>query len=250
MDSPSRLRVDDPRGMASAGASEEGNRQTYISFEPTVVSPPNRTLRGISAVVLASCATVWVGRFSSTPRVSLELCSTTSSRLLTMNWLSNTNPGHCMLMRRVPTSIDTSVIPCGLICVCSDSPAWVSLCRTHSLSMRSSKNMLRAPTAVASASAPRPMSCIRRFHVAMPSPPSSRVRSDVRRGRERGLDACDSSSLRRTEESAAAMYQLSLCSSACSCPGAQPQYPTNSQKSFFCAFPDATSCFASSNPVQ
>ena len=106
--------------------------------------------------------------------------------------------------------------------------------RTHRRSIKSSKVYSW------STCAPRPMFTICRFQVSMPSPPRSRLKESL----TRGMGSFRSISSTMVSPSADERYQLFRSSSSCSCPGAQPAYPTNMQKSSRAATPDSTSSVA------
>ena len=108
--------------------------------------------------------------------------------------------------------------------------------RHHSVSIRSDRQPL-----VRATSSALPMEPIRLSQVSRPSPggaPSDGGGSSV---------PWRSSSLSSVPESADARNHESRSTSPCSCDGAQPAYPTKTQKSLCCATPSATSALAPSS---
>ena len=113
------------------------------------------------------------------------------------------------------------------------------------LARHHSPNILSARASVCSISSSLPMPRISVFHVSIPL--SSVVVPADGGGSSR---AWRRSSLSSVPLSALAIHQdPRFSTSICSCPGAQPLYPTHSQKSLFSATPAATSALAPSSDV-
>mmetsp|Transcript_35301 Transcript_35301/g.39364 ORF Transcript_35301/g.39364 Transcript_35301/m.39364 type:complete len:231 (+) Transcript_35301:734-1426(+) len=143
--------------------------------------------------------------------------------------------GDTVVLRTVPTLTSDGGVAgvCGL-------GLGTKCTRTHCSSIRSS-NVFNDFTT----SSPLPITFIKLLHV--PIPGSTATAPSPGGGRS---FASLSSSVSSVPLSALAKYNESLCSTSfCNCPGAQPEYPTHTQKSSFSAKPAETRALASSREV-